>query len=94
MDEQSIKRIVDEGIKNFLQGDGFTSRKLADTPTDDLMITPRKYVNLNGALANRPSSVLAIMGQRYYATDINIPLVFDKTNNVWRNGIGSVIASN
>ena len=34
----------------------------------------------------------AITGQQYYATDVNIPLFFDGAN--WRNGVGSIIASN
>ena len=68
------------------------NKKIGDTPTDNLQLVPRKYVNLNGNLVNRPASVIAQIGQQYYATDINIPLFYDGTN--WRNGIGSIIASN
>lgn len=67
-------------------------KKIGDTPTDNLQLVPRKYVNLNGTLSNRPASVLAVIGQQYYATDINVPLFYDGTK--WRNGVGSVIASN
>ena len=67
-------------------------KKIGDTPTDNLQLVPRKYVNLNGTVANRPASVLAQIGQQYYATDINVPLFYD--GKVWRNGVGSVLASN
>ena len=67
-------------------------KKIGDTPTDNLQLVNRRYVNLNGILANRPASVLAQTGQQYYATDINIPLFYDGAK--WRNGIGSIIASN
>ena len=67
-------------------------KKIGDTPTDNLQLVPRKYVNLNGTVANRPASILAQIGQQYYATDINIPLFYDGSK--WRNGIGSIIASN
>lgn len=67
-------------------------KQVGDTPTDTLQLVNRKYVNLNGTLANRPASILAVIGQKYYATDVNIPLVYDGSK--WRNGVGSVIASN
>lgn len=71
---------------------GTYQKKVGDSPTDNLQLVPRKYVNLNGTLANRPASVLAQIGQQYYATDINIPLFYDGSR--WRNGVGSVVASN
>lgn len=67
-------------------------KKIGDTPTDNLQLVPRKYVNLNGTLANRPASILAQIGQQYYATDINVPLFYDGAK--WRNGVGSILASN
>jgi len=67
-------------------------KKIGDTPTDNLQLVPRKYVNLNGTLANRPASILAQIGQQYYATDINVPIFYDGSK--WRNGIGSILASN
>jgi hypothetical protein len=67
-------------------------KKIGDTPTDNLQLVPRKYVNLNGTLANRPASILAQIGQQYYATDINVPIFYDGSE--WRNGIGSILASN
>lgn len=94
MNEEAIKRLIQETVRNELKGGLFTARKLTDTPTDNLQVVNRKYTNLNGTLANRPASVKAVMGQHYYATDVNIPLTYDSTNTVWRNGVGSIIASN
>ena len=96
MDEEKIKNVVnkmiDERIKKQLQSNLFSSRKLTDTPTDDLMLVNRRYTNLNGTIATRPASVAAIVGQSYYATDIAMPVVYDGTN--WRNGVGSIVAIN
>lgn len=87
MTEEETKKLIKQELKS-----SFAQKRVGDTPTDALQLVNRKYVNLNGTLANRPASVLAILGQQYYATDINIPLFYDGTK--WRNGIGSVIASN
>lgn len=85
-DKQEVIKIAKQVLsKDF-------SKRIGDTPTDNLQLVPRKYVNLNGTIAFRPASVLAVTGQQYYATDINIPLFYDGTK--WRNGIGSIIASN
>lgn len=85
-DRKEVEKIVKDTFKRF------SNRRVGDTPTDNLQLVPRKYVNLNGTLAKRPASVLAITGQQYYATDINVPLFFDGSK--WRNGVGSIIASN
>lgn len=85
-DKKETEKIVKDTFKKF------SNRRIGDTPTDNLQLVPRKYVNLNGTLALRPASVLAIVGQKYYATDINVPLFYDGTK--WRNGVGSIIASN
>lgn len=87
MKEEEINNLIDTKLKS-----SFAQKRVGDTPTDALQLVNRKYVNLNGTLINRPASVLATVGQKYYATDINIPLTYDGTK--WRNGIGSVIASN
>ncbi len=85
-DKKDIKKMIkDSSKKNF-------DKRIGDTPTDNLQLVPRKYVNLNGTLASRPASVLATTGQQYYATDINVPIFYDGTN--WRNGVGSILASN
>ncbi len=59
-------------IEDYQKGAGFTARKLADTPTDDLMVVNRKYVNLNGNTASRPTS--SVIGQHYFDTDLNQPV--------------------
>lgn len=81
--EQKITEI----IKRYLQTGGFTDRKLTDTPTDDYQVVNRKYVNSHGLLAARPT---AVTGQRYFATDTGIPMVYDGSS--WRNGVGSIVA--
>lgn len=89
-DKREIEKIVHQALLNDY------SKRIGDTPTDNLQLVPRKYVNLNGTLALRPASVLAVTGQQYYATDINVPLFFDGATPTghWRNGVGSIIASN
>lgn len=89
-----LDRKLDDRIKkvvtNYLQSSGFMDRKLTDTPTDDLQVVPRKYVNMNGLVTNRPKSSVATIGQSFFATDTNIPMRFTGSN--WVNGIGSVVA--
>jgi hypothetical protein len=96
MDKEQVNKLIDERIKKvvpkILKGSAFTDRKLTDTPTDDLQVVPRKYVNLNGVLTNRPNSSVATMGQRYFATDTNVPMTYQRNSSVWVNGIGSVVA--
>ena len=87
MTPEQITKLIKETIRQEV---GFSSRKLADTPTDDLMVTPRGYVNMNGVVADRPTSSVATIGQSFYATDTDIPMVYDGTD--WRNGIGSIVS--
>lgn len=94
MDKDQLKKEIDkrtlEVIQTYMRGQGFIGRKLTDTPTDDLMIVNRKFVTLNGLVANRPTSSVATVGQSYFATDTNIPMTYSLTG--WRNGIGSIVA--
>lgn len=78
-------------IELYAKTTGFTQRKITDTPTDNLAVVNRKYVTLNGTVANRPTSSVATIGQPYFATDTGIPMTFSATG--WRNGVGSVVAS-
>lgn len=71
----------------------YRTRKLGDTPTDDLQLTPREYVNANGSVASRPIGSLAQIGQKFFASDTNIPMWFTTQKN-WVNGVGSVVAIN
>lgn len=88
MNEETIKKLIKDTVKQEMS---FTARKLTDTPTDGLMVVNRNYVNLNGAVADRPTSSVATTGQYYLATDTNIPMFYDGTD--WRNGSGSIIAA-
>lgn len=96
MDDE-LKKQVDLRIKKLvpeiLKGSAFTDRKLGDTPTDNLSLVPRKYVNLNGTAASRPTSSVAVMGQFYYATDVGsgTPVRYNRNSSVWTNGVGSVV---
>ena len=94
-DTEKLNRTIDERalkiVKEYMKSTAFTDRKLTDTPTDALSVVNRKYTNLNGDVADRPTSSVATVGQRFFASDTNIPMVYDGTN--WRNGIGSVVAS-
>lgn len=85
-DKKAIFKVVGE----YLKTSAFTGRKLTDTPTDALQVVNRRYVNLNGTVATRPTSSVATVGQHYFATDTFIPMVFDGSS--WRNGVGSVVA--
>jgi len=83
-----FKEAVVKVVKVYLQQNAFTIRKLTDTPTDDLQVTPRKYVNLNGSIASAPVS--SIIGQQYFASDLGYP-VFKNSNYRWVNSVGSVV---
>ena len=80
MDEKQIEKLIDEKIKKIT---AFTSRKITDTPTDDLELVNRKYVNLNGVTASRPTS--SVIVQSYLDTTITKP--------IWYNGIGWIDAT-
>ena len=84
---EDIKKVIKEEIDKVTS---FSYKKIGDTPTDAFQLTPKKYVDLNGSVANRPRSSVASIGQRYFATDTNIPMTF--TGNNWVNGVGSVVA--
>ncbi len=89
---EGLRDIIRQEIAEQLKTGLFTARKLTDNPTDDIQVVNRRYVTMNGTIALRPASVIAVKGQTYYATDLNIPLTYDGTN--WRNGTGSIIATN
>lgn len=93
--DEEFNKKVDERVeillKRYLKGSAFTDRKLTDTPTDNLAVVNRRYVNLNGLLATRPTSSVATLGQHYFATDTNISMTYNGTN--WVNGVGSVVAA-
>ncbi len=92
MDNEQIKKLIKEQISLYLKGQAFTDRKLTDTPTDSFSVVNRRYVTLNGTLANRPLSSVATIGQTYLATDTGIPMT--KVAGGWANGVGSIVALN
>lgn len=88
MDKKEVQNI----IRDYMKSMAFTDRKLTDNPTDTLSVVNRKYVNLNGVVADRPKSSIASVGQSYYTTDTNIPMTYSAGG--WRDGVGSIVAVN
>jgi hypothetical protein len=89
MQENDIKKIIQEELAKYsYKNDSFTARKLTDTPTDDLSVVNRKYINLYGSVSGRPQN--SIIGQQYFATDLGYP-IFRNSNNAWVSGTGSVV---
>ena len=86
--KKEIENIVQEAVKN---NTSFRERRTVDTPTDSYSIVNRRYVTLNGTVANRPRSSVATLGQPFFATDTFIPMTHDGDN--WRNGVGSIVAA-
>lgn len=77
-------------VKEYLQSQGFSDRKVADTPTDDYMVTPRKYVNAYGPSVRRPTASVAHLAQQYFDTTIGRPIYFNPNSSVWTDGAGSI----
>lgn len=88
-DKKQIQELIDAAI---LRATEYQTRKRGDTPTDDLQLTPRKYVNANGSVAGRPVGSVAQIGQKFFASDTNIPMWFT-AQKTWVNGVGSIIAN-
>lgn len=82
-----IKGQIEKIVPDYLQSKAFTDRKLTDTPTDDLQVVPRKYVNMYGSVASRP--VNSVVGQQYFDTSIGRP-VFRRSDGAWVDGAGSI----
>ncbi len=84
LDENKINKM----IADYLESSGFTQRKLTDTPSDNLQVVNRKYVNLNGTTANRPRS--SVIGQFYYDTDINKPVWWSE-DGCFKDAAGNIV---
>lgn len=82
LDENQVNDI----IQKYLQNQAFTDRKVTDTPSDNLSVVNRKYVNLNGNTASRPTA--SITGQRYFDTTVGRPVYW--SGSTWVDGAGSV----
>lgn len=89
---QTDRKEIEGIVADYLKRSAFTDRKLTDTPTDSLEVVNRRYVTLNGAVASRPASSVATVGQTYLATDTSIPMTY--TTAGWVNGVGSLVALN
>ena len=88
--KKEIENIVQEAIKSNDTSGSFRERRTVDTPTDSYSIVNRRYVTLNGDVADRPRSSVATLGQPFFATDTFIPMTYDGDN--WRNGVGSIVS--
>lgn len=85
-DKRLIQNMLNKAITQVSQ---FQNKKWGDTPTDDLQLTPRKYVNLNGTRAQRPTIVSA--GQQYWSTQDKYPWYTDGISS-WFSSTGSVVS--
>ena len=88
--KKEIDGMIREVIKEQDIDSSFRERRTIDTPTDSYSIVNRRFVTLNGNVADRPRSSVATVGQSYFASDTVIPMIFTGTN--WVNGVGSVVA--
>ena len=88
-DKREIREMIDLALRRAME---YQTRKRGDTPTDDLQLTPRKYINMNGSVAARPANSIASLAQKYFASDTNIPMWFT-TQRTWVNGVGSIVAN-
>lgn len=89
-DKKEIKKMIESAVKHAVE---FKTKKRGDTPTDDLQLVPRKYVNVNGSVKGRPSGSVAQIGQHYFASDTNQFMTFT-AQKTWVNGAGSIVANN
>lgn len=64
------------------------SKRIGDTPTDNLQLVNRNYVNLYGSVLGRPIS--SVVGQQYFDTAKGGP-IFRRGDGAWVDGIGSVV---
>lgn len=92
MNEEDIKKIVLETIREYNKSSAFTDRKTTDTPTDTFALVNRRFVTLSSNLGARPVSSIAVVGQRFFDTTNNVPIWY--TTAGWRNSVGSVVAQN
>lgn len=84
MNENEIKKLIEDTIKKELQSGLFTARKLTDTPTDRLQVVNRAYVTLNGTTAQRPTS--SVIGQFYFDNTLGRPIWYDGISFVDADG--------
>lgn len=90
--KKQIEEIARDVIKQYNKSSAFSGRTLTDTPTDSFSVVNRRFVTLNGVVADRPKSSVATIGQPYFSTDTFIPMTYSAAG--WRNGVGSIVALN
>lgn len=82
--KRTVRQVIDAEIKEQMKNGLFTAKKTTDTPTDALSPVNRRYVNLNGVSASRPTS--SILGQFYFDTTLGQPIWWDGTSFVDADG--------
>lgn len=83
------KKDIEKIIADYLESSGFTQRKLTDSPSDNLQVVNRKYVNAYSSISTLPAT--SVIGQQIFLTDTGYP-VFRNTNGKWVSGTGSIVA--
>lgn len=81
-DKKEVKKMVEETLKSY-------NKRIGDTPTDTLQLTPRKYVNMYASVSGLPGA--SVVGQQVFLTDVGSP-AFRRPDGKWVNGVGSVLA--
>ena len=66
MDDQELRDKVIKIVGDYQQGSAYIAKKLTDTPTEDLMVVPRKFVTANGN--TRPPN--PVSGQFFFDTTL------------------------
>jgi hypothetical protein len=81
---KQIDERVRELLPTYLASGAFADRKTTDLPTDALQVVNRKYVNLNGVTASRPTG--SILGQQYFDTTLGYPVYWSGSTWVKYDG--------
>ena len=86
---EEVRKEVKEGLREEIGKEtSFMARKPTDTPTDDLQVVPRKYVNMFGSVAGRPQN--SVWGQYYFNSTVGYPM-WRRTDGAWVSATGSVV---
>jgi len=85
MADQDLRKIIRDEVRQYNRSSGFTDRKLGDTPTDNLSLVNRKYVNMNGTtFPNSP-----VVGQFFFSSVLSKPTWYNGTN--WVDPTASIV---
>ena len=83
-EDQKLAEKVTKIVGDYLKSSAFQARKITDTPTDALSVVNRKYVNMSGVTANRPTG--SILGQFYFDTTLGFPVYWNGSTFVRYDG--------